>query len=243
MKQHLQTWRTPSPLMRCLDTMTVQSHSSFRLVFCREDSGLHCWKPMAPSHSPISRWLKQKDATPTLNAKCWASCLDLSDSTNTSMDGTWKCIWTINRLRPSTPNIYSLPHLGWRVCYSAYNSTTWASITGSDAKLADALSRVNLCNTGPIRGLDLSVLEVHVHLNASPARIVEIRMETSKDSTLHALCEIIIWYCHSAGQITERIARRTWCSSGNFETNWMWKTDWYWRDNALSWQSPYMPQH
>ena len=30
-----------------------------------------------------------------------------------------------------------------------------------------------------------------MHLNASPIRIVEIRMETSKDNTLHALCEII----------------------------------------------------
>ena len=64
-------------------------------------------------------------------------------------------------------------------------------VPGSDVKLADALSRVNPCNTGPIRGLDLSVHEVHMHLNASPTRIVEIRVETSKDSTLHALCEII----------------------------------------------------
>ena len=30
-----------------------------------------------------------------------------------------------------------------------------------------------------------------MHLNASPTRIVEIRMETSKDNILHALCEII----------------------------------------------------
>ena len=64
-------------------------------------------------------------------------------------------------------------------------------VPGSDVKLADALSRVNPCNTGPIRGLDLSVHELHMHLNASPTRIVEIRMETSKYSTLHALCEII----------------------------------------------------
>ena len=57
-------------------------------------------------------------------------------------------------------------------------------VPGSDVKL----SRVNPCNTGPIRGLDLYVHEVHMHLNASPTRIVEIRMETSKDSILHALC-------------------------------------------------------
>ena len=64
-------------------------------------------------------------------------------------------------------------------------------VPGSYLKLADALSRVNPCNTEPIRGLDLSVHEVHMHLNASPTRIVEIRKETSKDSTLHALREII----------------------------------------------------
>ena len=50
---------------------------------------------------------------------------------------------------------------------------------------------MNPCNTGPSRGLALSVHEVHMLVNASPTRMVEIRMETSKDSTLHALCEII----------------------------------------------------
>ena len=33
---------------------------------------------------------------------------------------------------------------------------------GSDVKLADALSRVNPCNTGHIRGFNLSVHEVHM---------------------------------------------------------------------------------
>ena len=41
---------------------------------------------------------------------------------HTSKDATWKCIRTTNRLNPSTPNISTLPHQGWR--YSAYNSTT-----------------------------------------------------------------------------------------------------------------------
>ena len=64
-------------------------------------------------------------------------------------------------------------------------------VPGSDVKLADALSRVNPSNTGPILGIDMYVHEVHMHLNASPIRIVEIRMETSNYSTLHAQCEII----------------------------------------------------
>ena len=61
----------------------------------------------------------------------------------------------------------------------------------------------------------MSMHEVHMYLNASPTRIVEIRMETSKDSTLHALCEII----SLTGQRTEHIARRTSCLSGIFVTN------------------------
>ena len=64
-------------------------------------------------------------------------------------------------------------------------------VPGIDVKLADALSMVNQCNTEPIQGLDMYVHEVHMHLNASPTSIVEIRMKTSKDSTMHALCEII----------------------------------------------------
>ena len=87
-------------------------------------------------------------------------------------------------------------------------------VPGNDVKLADALSRLNPCNTGHIRGLDLSVDEVHMHLNASPTRIVEIRMETSKDSILHALCEII-----SLGWPENRAhCRRNWCPSGIFDT-------------------------
>ena len=64
-------------------------------------------------------------------------------------------------------------------------------VPGSDVKRADTLSMVNPCNTGPIPVLDLPVHEVHMHLNASPTRILEIRMKTSKYSTLRALCEII----------------------------------------------------
>ena len=82
---------------------------------------LHANGPIAFANKSLT---ETESATPTLNAKCWASCLDLSDSTNMSMDDTWKCIPTINRLSPSTPNISLLPHPDWHVCYSAYNSTT-----------------------------------------------------------------------------------------------------------------------
>ena len=96
-------------------------------------------------------------------------------------------------------------------------------VPGSDVKLADALSRVNPCNTGPIRGLDLSVHEVYMHLNASPTRIVEIRMEISKGSTLHALCEII-----SLGWPENRVH----CPA-HLMPFWNFR---YWKVNALSCQ-------
>ena len=64
-------------------------------------------------------------------------------------------------------------------------------VPGTDIPLADALSRVNPCETGIIPGLDISVHELHDHINASPTRIEQLREETDKDSELHALREII----------------------------------------------------
>ena len=43
-----------------------------------------------------------------------------------------------------------------------------------------------------MQGLDVSVHEVHLHLNASPTRVSQIREETDKDTTLSALREIIM---------------------------------------------------
>ena len=73
-------------------------------------------------------------------------------------------------------------------------------VPGIDVKLAHVLSRVNPCHTWPIRGLDLCVHEGQMHINASPTRIVEIGIETSKDSTMYAQCEIIslCWPVHRA---------------------------------------------
>ena len=47
-------FKLESPQMRCFDTMTVQSHSSSKSMLRREDSGLHCCKPIAASHLPVS---------------------------------------------------------------------------------------------------------------------------------------------------------------------------------------------
>jgi len=63
---------------------------------------------------------------------------------------------------------------------------------GKDIPVADALSRINSCPGEAVQGLDISVHEVHVHLNASPTRVCQIQEETAKDSTLSTLREVIM---------------------------------------------------
>ena len=164
---------------------------------------------MLQANGPIAFARKSRTETESrysnIERESWASCLVLSDSTSTSMDGMWKCIRTINRLSPSTPNVPSLPTQV--VAYAAPHTTvqcehqvcSWLLCqTGRCTRQGEPA-----CNTGPIRGLDLSVHEVHMHVKASPTRIVENSHGNIKDSTLH-----MISY-HSAGQSTERIAQRT----------------------------------
>ena len=63
---------------------------------------------------------------------------------------------------------------------------------GKDIPVADALSRNSSRYGEAVQGLDVSVHEVHLHLNASPTRGSQIREETDKDTTLSALREIIM---------------------------------------------------
>ena len=42
-------------------------------------------------------------------------------------------------------------------------------VPGKDIPLDDALSRLNPCPADTIQGLDVSVHELHLHLNASPS--------------------------------------------------------------------------
>ena len=64
-------------------------------------------------------------------------------------------------------------------------------VPGKDIPLADALSRLSPCQGGTIEGLDVSIHELHMHLNASPTRVQQIKEETAKDETLHSLRAII----------------------------------------------------
>jgi len=65
-------------------------------------------------------------------------------------------------------------------------------VFGKDIPVADALSRISSCYGEAVKGLDVSVHEVHLHLNASPTRVSQMREETDKDTTLSALREIIV---------------------------------------------------
>ncbi|XP_014668315.1 PREDICTED: uncharacterized protein K02A2.6-like [Priapulus caudatus] len=64
-------------------------------------------------------------------------------------------------------------------------------VPGKDIPLADALSRISPCPGDTVQGLDVSVHELHLHLNASPTRIEQIKDATSKDDVLHSLRSLI----------------------------------------------------
>jgi len=64
-------------------------------------------------------------------------------------------------------------------------------IPGKDIPLADALSRISPCPGDEIPGLDVSVHELHLHLNATPTRLDQIRDETAKDIDLALLRTVI----------------------------------------------------
>ena len=64
-------------------------------------------------------------------------------------------------------------------------------VPGKDIPLADALSRLNPCTADTIQGLDVSVHELHLHLNASPTRVRQIQEDTAKDPNLTSLRSII----------------------------------------------------
>ena len=54
-------------------------------------------------------------------------------------------------------------------------------VQGKKIPLADAMSRISPCPGDTIEGLDVSLQEIHLHLNASPSRIGQIKEETAKD--------------------------------------------------------------
>ena len=62
---------------------------------------------------------------------------------------------------------------------------------GKSIQLADALSRVNPCKGDEIKGLNITVHEININVNASPTRIEEIQRETATDPILQVLAEMI----------------------------------------------------
>ena len=65
-------------------------------------------------------------------------------------------------------------------------------LPGKDIPVADALSRISSCLHEAVQGLDISVHEVRLHLNASPTRVCQIQEETAKDLTLSTLRAVIM---------------------------------------------------
>ena len=65
-------------------------------------------------------------------------------------------------------------------------------VPGKYIPVADALLRISSCYGEAVQGIYVSLHEVHLHLNASPTRVSQIREETDKDTTLSALRELMI---------------------------------------------------
>ena len=70
-----------------------------------------------------------------------------------------------------------------------YNVTI-KCIPGKEITLAD-VSRVNPCAGDEIKGLQISVYEIHAALNASPMRIKAIKKATAEDLLLQQIVGII----------------------------------------------------
>ena len=64
-------------------------------------------------------------------------------------------------------------------------------VQGKKIPLSDALSRISPCPSDTIGGLDVSLHEMHLHLNASTSRIDQIKEETAKDEVLFSLRSVI----------------------------------------------------
>ena len=64
-------------------------------------------------------------------------------------------------------------------------------VPGKDVPVADALSRISSCHGDDIPGVDITVHEALLNVNASPTRVSQIQEETMKDTTLSVLCKII----------------------------------------------------
>ena len=63
-------------------------------------------------------------------------------------------------------------------------------VPGKEIPLADALSRVTPCPGDEIRGINVTVHEMHTYL-ASPTRLSQVREETARDVEMASLRDVI----------------------------------------------------
>ena len=83
------------------------------------------------------------------------------------------------------------PRLSRRLLRIQKNNVTIKYIPGKEITLADALSHVNPCAGDEIKGLQITVHEIHTALNASPMRIKPIKEAAAEDSLLQQIAGII----------------------------------------------------
>ena len=83
------------------------------------------------------------------------------------------------------------PRLARMMLRIQHYNVTLEYVPGKQIPLADALSRISPQPGSAVPGLELTVHEIHSHLNASAMRLEEIKEETAKDPKLSLLREFI----------------------------------------------------
>ena len=63
---------------------------------------------------------------------------------------------------------------------------------GKYIPIADCMSRVSSCPGEPISDVDTHIHLLNAHLNASPTRLQDIKVETSKDPVLKELTNTVM---------------------------------------------------
>ena len=90
----------------------------------------------------------------------------------------------INLWRASLRNTYPahLPRIARMMLHIEKYDVDIKYVPGKKIPLADVLSRLNPCNADTIKGLAVSINELHMHLNASPTRVKQIQILSSLKS-------------------------------------------------------------
>ena len=188
--------------MRCFDTMTVQCLSSSKLMLRREDSGLHCCKPMALAFA--SKSLTETESRYSNIEGEMLGILFGLERFHQYVYGRHVEVHTDHKPLESiyTKHIFAAPpRLARMLRRIQQHDVSIKYVPGSDVKLADALSRVT-------RDLSESLACLCTNYTCILMRVQLVLWKFAWKHRKTALCMRYVRSYQSAGQRTEHIARR-----------------------------------